>query len=187
VVEDPNANKPVPEKGAGQPEPEQKPTPTEMINISKEQYQKNLDELAGKIRAEEKAKQDKADKAKAEQARIASLEGEEKLKAEYASKEQAYNARIKELEHNAQLSRVQIALANAGVPGADVIAGNLVGADDADTDKKVKAYVDGFNSAVKTKVGGVIDKGAPGGTAQPQGNKTQAQGIADDILGKKKK
>ena len=112
--------------------------------------QADLDNLAGKVRAEERAKMDAAAKLKAandaEAARIAALQGEEKIKAEY-------NQRIKLVEEEkakyvAELSKTKAVAELATLGYNSQFASYVVDADEA----VMKANIAGFDKMVKAEI-----------------------------------
>ena len=122
------------------------------INASK---QKAIDDAVAK---EVKKLQDKQ--------RIASLEGEERLKAEYQQKldeiEAQRKAQAEQLataQRDLAISKAQASLASLDLPPD--FAENLIGKDDAETEKNIQAFNSKVNELVAKKVNESIARNTP--------------------------
>lgn len=168
----PNENDPTKEQPATTEPPKTEP---KMITISEEEYQANLDKLAGKVRKEEEAKRNKQLAEEAEKKRIAALEGEEKLKAEHAALLRAKDEEVLALKREAAIAGITATLNAAGLKNVGTLAASCYVAGDVDaTDKNVKALIAEFTASIAEGVKAVVDRGAP-----PSGN--GKAGVGSDV------
>lgn len=138
----------------------------ETKTYSKDEIQAMLNELAGKVREEERAKAKKAadEKAKkdAEAARIAALEGEERLKEEHRIALEEVQRQRDEALHVVAVSNAKAVLSAKGYGDvADAIAPNLLGADEETTAKNIAAFDAVIQKMIADKVGQNLHRGTP--------------------------
>ena len=149
--------------------------------------QKEVDKILAERLAIEKERNDKRTsealaKAKAEweeEQRIAQLKGTEKLEAEY-------NAQLKKLQEDnsstsSELQKVRMELAiskaEAQLASLDLpieLAPNFIGADDAETSKKIQSFNQKVNELVAKKVNESVSRGAPKIGGAPTGTQIDA-------------
>ena len=142
-----------------------------ILAIEKERNDKRTSEALAKAKAEWEEEQ-----------RIAQLKGTEKLEAEY-------NAQLKKLQEDnsstsSELQKVRMELAiskaEAQLASLDLpieLAPNFIGADDAETSKKIQSFNQKVNELVAKKVNESVSRGAPkiGGAPTGQVDATQAR------------
>lgn len=139
--------------GAGKPVPEDE----------KKFSQKELDAMISKRLSEERARREREDQAKAdeaaEKARIAAMEGEDKVRAEWAQERKQRDAELAELKHRLAVSRAEGKLAEASLPKE--FASNLIGEDDDATDANIARFSEAVSKLVATKVSENLNRGTP--------------------------